>query len=259
MKRSNLLAITVAAVVLAGAGVWLGRATSSAADPEARAHASRTPARSAAIPATATAAVAASAAPRSPALPRTSSPALAGRATRIATPGLEADLADPDPRVRAAAVRELAAGPDPDADVLRAAVRDPDSNVSGLAVRGLGTLHARGAVSAQELLEHAANPALHERVRVAALNGAGVVPSSETARALADLLARGQLFERRSAAILLVHQDPAIAIPALIAALADPDEGVRLGVLESLRIRSRGRDFGTDAAAWRAWWQSRSP
>jgi len=60
-----------------------------------------------------------------------------------------------------------------------------------------------------------------------------------------------------SAAILLVHQDPELAMPALIGALADTDELVRSNALDSLRARSRGRDFGTDAAAWRAWWQAR--
>jgi len=55
-----------------------------------------------------------------------------------------------------------------------------------------------------------------------------------------------------------VHQDPEVAVPALIDALADADEVVRANALEALRGRARGRDFGSDAGAWRAWWQSRS-
>ena len=63
--------------------------------------------------------------------------------------------------------------------------------------------------------------------------------------------------ERRTAAILLAHQDPELAVPALIGALGDADEYVRSNAVEALRARSRGREFGLDAAAWRAWWQAR--
>ena len=47
------------------------------------------------------------------------------------------------------------------------------------------------------------------------------------------------------------------AVPALIRALADADEYVRMNAVESLKHFARGRDFGQDAAAWLRWWQSR--
>jgi HEAT repeat protein len=185
-------------------------------------------------------------------------PALARPASTAALPDLAADLRDPDARVRAAAVRELAESDDPDPELLRAAVRDSAIDVSALALRGLGKLHASGAVGAEEMIGYARDAALPERVRAVAFNGLGIVPSAAAAEFLARSLAGGSMFERRASAILLQHQDPAVAMPALIAALGDADEGVRQLALEALRARSRGRDFGTDAAAWRAWWQSRS-
>jgi HEAT repeat protein len=95
-------------------------------------------------------------------------------------------------------------------------------------------------------------------VRGAAIKGLGVGASPDRAAALADLLARGTDIDRRSAAIVLVHQDPAVAVPALISALGDADDVVRSNARESLRAIARGRDLGPDAAAWSRWWQARS-
>jgi HEAT repeat protein len=90
------------------------------------------------------------------------------------------------------------------------------------------------------------------------MNGLALVTSPDAATVLVDLLAHGTEIDRRSAAILLVHQDPMISVPALIGALADADEVVRGNAHESLHAFARGRDFGQDAAAWQRWWQSRA-
>ena len=90
------------------------------------------------------------------------------------------------------------------------------------------------------------------------MNGIGLVASPDGATLLADLIAHGNEIDRRSAAILLVHQDPMTAVPALIGALADTDDVVRGNAHASLHAFARGRDFGQDAAAWQRWWQSRA-
>jgi HEAT repeat protein len=183
---------------------------------------------------------------RAPALP-----------TKAAVPGLEQDLRDTDPKVRRAAVREAARdGGDP--QIFLAASRDPDREVAIVATEALAKAHARGEVPASELIARVTDRSVDERVRVSAINGLGLVESPEAARTLAELVHRGDMLEKRSAAILLVHQDPDIAVPALIDALADADEVVRANALEALRGKARGRDFGVDAGAWRAWWQARS-
>lgn len=168
-------------------------------------------------------------------------------------PGLDEDLRDPDPKIRRAAVREAS-----DPGVLLAATRDADQEVAVAAMESLGKLHARGEVPVDQMIARATDRALDERVRVSALNGLGTVASPDAARTLAELVRRGDTVEKRSAAILLSHQDPETAMPALIDALADADEVVRANALEALRLRARGRDFGSDAGAWRSWWQSRS-
>lgn len=168
-------------------------------------------------------------------------------------PGLAEDLKDPDPKIRRAAVREAE-----DAPSLLVASRDRDLEVAVMATEALGKLHAKGEVPVAEMIARATDHALDERVRVSALNGLGLVASPEAGQMLAELVHRGDTLERRSAAILLVHQDPAVAMPALIDALADADEVVRANALEALKARARGRDFGSDAGAWRSWWQSRS-
>lgn len=187
---------------------------------------------------------------------RTAAPTLAPMRAPT-TPSLAADLVDPSPRVRAAALRDAAKDPDLDPAILLAASRDADANVAVVATGLLGKRYADGAVPVKEMLERARDRSANPRVRTAALDGLGVVAAPDAAALLADMLAHGDLLERRSAAILLVHQDPEVAVPALIAALGDADEVVRANALDALRTRSRGRDFGSDAAAWRAWWQAR--
>ena len=184
---------------------------------------------------------------------RTTQPALA----RTATPGLEQDLRDADPKVRRAAMRE-AARDGAALDVFLTASRDSDREVAIIATEALAKAHARGEVAASELIARATDKSIDERVRVSAINGFGLVATPDAARMLAQLVHTGDMLERRSAAILLVHQDPDVAVPALIDAPADTDEVVRANALEALRGRARGRDFGADAGAWRSWWQSRS-
>jgi len=241
--RAQHVLLAAGVVALLGAGIWLGRSTQATASAPAPAPA----ARATSVPG------AVHAAPAQPA-PRTVTPVLARPAAGQGVPGLAADLADPDPRVRRAAVREAARDGDPAA--LLAASRDRDLEVGVVATEALGKLHAQGAVPVDELIARATDRTLDEKVRVSALNGLGLVPSPDAARLLVDLAARGDTTERRSAAILLVHQDPEVAIPGLIAALADADEVVRGNALDALRARSRGRDFGSDAGAWQAWWQA---
>jgi HEAT repeat protein len=240
------LPIALAAAALLGAGVWLGRSTSSPAGSLSSASAAPAGGGPGAQPARPSA--------RTPG----GSPSLARRPAAPADPGLAADLSDADPKVRRAAVRELAAAGGADPALLLAASRDPDLEVGVTAVEALGKLHADGQVPAQELIARATDRKLDERVRISALNGLGLVPSAEAASLLVDLASRGDVGERRTAAILLVHQDPAAAVPTLIDLLGDADEYVRSNALESLRARARGRDFGTDAGAWRAWWAARS-
>jgi HEAT repeat protein len=244
------LPIALAAAALLVAGVWLGRSSAPAG---ALASAS-----AAAAPAGGGPGGPGAQAPRLAARPTGGSPAVARRPAAPADPGLAADLSDADPRVRRAAVRELAAAGGADPALLLAASRDPDLEVGVTAVEALGKLHADGQVPAQELIARATDRKLDERVRISALNGLGLVPSAEAASLLVDLASRGDVGERRTAAILLVHQEPAAAVPALINLLGDADEYVRSNALESLRARARGRDFGTDAGAWRAWWAARS-
>lgn len=242
--------MVLAAAVLLAAGVWLGRSTSA---PPAGAPAGGAPVAGPAGGGGPVAQV-----PRLPARTPGGSPALARRQAAPADPDLTADLADPDPKVRRAAVRELAAERDADPALLLAASRDPDLEVGVTATEALGKLHAEGQVPVQELIARATDRKLDERVRGSALNGLGQVPSPEAAALLVELASRGDVGERRGAAILLSQQDPAAAMPTLIALLGDADEYVRSNALESLRARSRGRDFGTDAGAWRAWWAARS-
>ncbi len=171
------------------------------------------------------------------------------------TPGLAEDLRDGDPKVRRAAVRELAR--DPDAPALLAASRDPDLEVSLVATVALGRLYAQGSLPASELVDRIRDHRLPEKVRASAMNGLGVVPEPATAQLFADLLANGDTVDRRSVAILLAIQNPDIAVPALIGALADADDYVRENAHASLGRLARGRDYGTNANEWRSWWQSR--
>jgi HEAT repeat protein len=226
----KLALLGVGAVAVLGAGLWIGRASQSKPLPAPQAQLMETVATNVTM------------SPKRPALQR---PAVA--------PDLAADLKDANPKVRATAVREAS-----DADVFRAAVHDRALEVGIAGADGLARLHASGEVGAQEMIAIATDHTLSDRVRLTALNGLGLVPSADAARTLAELVHRGDQIEKRSAAILLAHQDAEVAVPALIDALADADEVVRSNAAEALRGKARGRDFGTDAAAWRGWWQSRS-
>jgi hypothetical protein len=166
---------------------------------------------------------------------------------------VQADLAHTDPKIRRAATREV-----DDPKLLLDQARDADLEVAYVATTKLVELHAQGVISAQDMVARVRDRSSPAKVRAVALSGLGQVASPEAAAVLVELSARGDLIERRSSVALLAHQDPALAVPALIAALGDDDRYVRSQALDSLRARSRGRDFGTDAAAWRAWWEVES-
>jgi len=110
MKTGLLLGLGAAALL--GGGLWLGR---SSTETPAAAPAPAANVRSAALPAVGGAALAA----RAPALPQPRRAA--------AAPGLSADLADSDPKIRRAAIREAARDPNIDPAILLAASRDPIS------------------------------------------------------------------------------------------------------------------------------------
>ncbi|NVB83334.1 MAG: hypothetical protein HOV81_33490 [Kofleriaceae bacterium] len=215
-------------------GVWLGAQRPSADAPAA------TPAASAPVAA------------------RTQAPTRPMLATRKPTPGLAADLRDPDPRVRRNAIAELAASDAADPDTLLAASRDANLDVALAATEGLGALYRSGRIDAKVLADRASDPSANVKIRVAAVNGLGLAASDDAGRLLADLVAHGDDYARRTAAISLVHQDPQIAVPALISALRDADQNVRENAHESLRALARGRDLGEDPTAWQRWWQSRA-
>jgi len=226
-KQHVMLAGGAAAVLVFG--VWLGHsASSSPAAPVAT---------SVTIPAPA------------PRVARAATPALVSHVT----PGLAIDLDDPDPKVRRAAIAEVS-----DPQRLLAASRDGNVDVAVAATEGLGSLYRDGRITAKDLADRITDHALADKVRVTAMNGLGLVTSPDGAALLVELLARGTELDRRSAAILLVHQDPMTAVPALIRALGDADEVVRANAHESLHAFARGRDFGLDATAWQRWWQSRA-
>ena len=219
--RAILLGLGAAALL--GGGLWFGQSSSTTAESPAPPAAEI---RSAAITVPAPAPRVA----RAPSLPVR---------TPVATPGLAADLTATDPKVRRAAVREAAGDPDLDPALLLVASRDPDLEVGITATIALGKRYAEGDVSVAEMIARATDRGLDDRVRVSALNAIGLVSSAEGAALLVDLVARGSTTDRASAAILLVHQDPELAIPALIGALGDSEEQVRANALESLRARSR--------------------
>jgi HEAT repeat protein len=236
----QLALLGVGAGVLVAAGIWLGHATKAApAAPGPLA-----------APSIASAAIAA---PRAPALAHAT-----GAAGPAVAPGLAQDLHDRDPKIRVAAMRELVASDARDPATLLAASHDADLGVAIVATIGLGDLYREGQVSAHDMAARITDHALPEKVRVAAMNGFGVIATPEAAALFTELVAHGADIDRRSAAILLQHQAATTAVPALIAALADSDEYVRMNAVESLRSFARGRDFGTDAAAWQRWWTTRS-
>jgi len=239
--RTKSIALVLGGTTLLGFGLWLGRASSTEArvrDTTVTAEPVATVAPPAARPQVAA----------RPVLPRRSpSPAR----------GLAADLISSDANIRRAAVAEVARSSDADPQVLLAASKDPEPGIAGTAFVALGKLYADGQVPAADMISRARDRSVHARVRPLAINALGAVVNPEGANTLAAMVATGDVGERRAASAALAIQDPEIAVPALIRALSDADEYVRDNALNGLKANSRGRDFGTDAGAWQAWWQSR--
>lgn len=239
--RRPVTMLALGAVALLGFGVWMGRSASAPAQSE-------TPVKQAALTPEPAPPVTHVRVPVQPALPR--------RATStMSTPGLAADLRSADPKIRRAAVAEVAGSPDPDPATLLAASRDSDASIASTALVALGKLYADGRVPVADMIARAKDTSLG-RARTTAINAVGTVAHPDTARMLGELLVTGTVVERRAASALLASQDPADAIPLLIRALADSDAYVRDNAINGLRARSRGRDFGTDAGAWQSWWQA---
>lgn len=168
---------------------------------------------------------------------------------------LATDLKAADPKTRRSAVRE--AGRTEDVQALLAATRDEDAGVARTAVGVLNKLYGGGKVAPSQMIALASDRSLDERTRGLVIQGVGAIKHVDSAAMLVRMLAGGNELERRAAATLLARQDPEIAVPALITALSDPDEMVRTAAVESLTTLSNGNAFGTDAGAWRAWWQAR--
>lgn len=187
---------------------------------------------------------------------RTPSLPVLPRRTKTGLPGLSADLLAADPKVRLAAVREVARSGDVDVAQLLAASRDPDPSVAAAAIAGLASSYADAQVPVADMIARANERTGGPRIHTMALNAVGSVPHPDTAKLLGQVATSSSVGERRAATALLGNQAPEDAIPLLIAALSDADEYVRDNAANGLRTLSRGRDFGTDAGAWQAWWQS---
>ncbi len=223
MKKSIALAAVIA---LAGIAFWLGRKTDDV--------------RAEPLPGLTERVAARPSAPGVPALPK-----------RAVPRGLAADLVAADPKIRRAAVAEAG-----DPQILLTASRDVDADVARTAIVSLAKLYAEGQVEPKEIIAVASDRSIPDRTRLFAINGVAGVASPEGAAMLVQMLG-GTTLERRAASVSLAGQDPDVAVPALITALSDGDEYVRLQAADSLKLLSRGRDFGLDAGAWQAWWQAR--
>jgi HEAT repeat protein len=179
---------------------------------------------------------------------------------RAAVPGLGGAVADPDVRVRRAAIDVLEVlGPvaEPAAPALAQALNDSDRFVRWSAVRtlsGLGPAAAPCALpglarllededldvrlAAATALRHLEPPAADGPVRVVAWSNAP--PGSEVARtalpALLRALRTGDAEMRLAALRTLrgLRVDPRPALPALYEALGDPDAPVRRAAAETL-------------------------
>lgn len=149
-------------------------------------------------------------------------------------PVVARDLADPDPRTRLARVSALVADGDNPAALL-AASRDRDEAVSLAAMEGLGKLYAEGRVALADLVERYEDRSLSAKSRTAALEGIGLVASEDGARFLGSLGKRGDVDERRAAAILLGNQPREHAIAPLQELARDGDETVRINAKAALR------------------------
>ncbi|MFV1968017.1 MAG: HEAT repeat domain-containing protein [Pirellulaceae bacterium] len=136
---------------------------------------------------------------------------------RFAQQALDLVATDPNPLLRAEAVRTLSRLPTPTVlPGLRIAARDAD-----------------------------------EQVRVAACQAWGQRGDAEALEALADILRRDEDLDVRIAATqeLGRFRDPP-AVSALGLALNDTDPALQYGAVESLKS-STGRDFGDSVPAWR--------
>jgi hypothetical protein len=172
---------------------------------------------------------------------------LTTRADRVLYQRSMDDLAAPDARVRARAVRSLEAlGARAAAPLLAAALgREDDETVKAAILGALGRFQEPFAAELCTRAVEDARPA----VRVAALEALARVASAEAEPRLAQALSDPSPLVRRRAALLLgfTHGDRAEA--ALSVALGDPDRGVARAAAAALSGRPTARAQGALARA----------
>jgi HEAT repeat protein len=162
-------------------------------------------------------------------------------------------LTDRDAATRAAAawsignLRFADAAPD-----IAALLKDPDRTVCRAAIAALHKL--ADPAGAKGLGELAGTKSVDLDLRLDALRALGAVGGPQAAAALVAALADETPLVRQVAADQLGGVRGAGSVEALMQAVGNPD--TRALARESLQ-QLVWRDFGTDPAAWRRWWQSR--
>jgi hypothetical protein len=169
------------------------------------------------------------------------------RADRVLYERSMDDLAAPDPRVRARAIRSLEAlGARAAAPLLAAALGREDDEAVKAAV--LGALGRFQEPFAAELCTRALDDA-RPAVRVAALEALAQVAASEAEPRIAQALSDPSPLVRRRAALLLGFTGGDRAEAALSVALGDPDRGVARAAAAALSGRPTARAQGALARA----------
>ncbi len=90
------------------------------------------------------------------------------------------------------------------------------------------------------------------------LQGSNYADPEGARRLAAGLMLSKAPEDRRAATPLLASLNASDAVPLLLAALDDPDPGVRQAALTTIRIFSH-HDQGDSPEAWRAWWRNANP
>lgn len=134
------------------------------------------------------------------------------------------------------------------------AITGADESVKSAAADALGRLYIEGHVTDEKIIELLQDQTLTIKVRLRIASAFSRVAGPVNADFLKTLLKTGTPDERRFATGMIVYQGVDVAAPALIEALADPDDSVRANAVEQLQYISSGQNFNQDAAAWLSWW-----